>query len=115
SSSEELLTLWHNEVAPYFHEAGHMLEAAARQGGNVLMFTRTKLRRLVGLADTNALLTGLHSNENTLESLGLLLGLTQLAQGKIDETTFARTYGHRGPHEFEISLPRPAEDPHWVE
>lgn len=24
-------------------------------------------------------------------------------------------YGHRGPHETEISSPRPAEDPNWIE
>jgi pyruvate,water dikinase len=48
-------------------------------------------------------------------SLGLLDGLEQLAAGEIDRDTFNRRYGHRGPHEFEISLPRPGEDPDWID
>jgi rifampicin phosphotransferase len=47
--------------------------------------------------------------------LGPLLGLAQLARGEIDRATFARQYGHRSSHEFEVSLPRPAEDPDWID
>jgi len=36
-------------------------------------------------------------------------------RGAIDRDTFARHRGHRGPHEFEISIARPAEDPHWID
>ncbi|KPH97883.1 hypothetical protein OV450_5729 [Actinobacteria bacterium OV450] len=32
-----------------------------------------------------------------------------------DRDTYTRTYGHRGPHEFEVSLPRPAEDARWID
>jgi phosphohistidine swiveling domain-containing protein len=41
--------------------------------------------------------------------------LDQLAAAEIDRETFNRRYGHRGPHEFEISLPRPGEDPEWID
>ncbi len=92
-----------------------MLEAGARQDGNVIVYARGKLRDLVGEAETNALLSGLGSGAEGLASLGPLLGLTQLARGEIDRATFAQQYGHRGPHEFEVSTARPAEDPAWID
>ena len=63
----------------------------------------------------NALTAGLGGQAGQLASLGLLDGLEQLAAGEIDRDTFNRRYGHRGPHEFEISLPRPGEDPAWID
>lgn len=115
STSRELIALWHAEVLPLFHESSSMLEAAARRDGTAIVWVRRTLRRIVGEADTNALLSGLGSGSGGLASLGLLLGLTQLARGEINRETFAQQYGHRGPHEFEVSLPRPAEDPDWIE
>jgi phosphohistidine swiveling domain-containing protein len=46
--------------------------------------------------------------------MDLIKGLDQLDAGTIDEATFNERYGHRGPHEFEISLPRSGEDPDWL-
>ncbi len=91
-----------------------MLEAAGRQGGATLVLTRRKLRRLVGDLDAEAMLTGVNA-DGELASLGLLTGLGRLARGEITRAEFARAYGHRGPHEFEISLPRPGEDPAWID
>lgn len=114
-SAQELLALWHNELLPFFHECSFMLEAGARRDGTAIVWVRRELRKLVGEADTNALLSGLHAGAGQLASLGPVLGLSQLAHGAIDQATFARQYGHRGPHEFEVSIPRPAEDPDWIE
>ena len=115
SSSTELVTLWKTDVIPFFHEACHMLEAAADQGGTAIVSIPHNLRKLVGEDDANALLTGLSISSSQLASLGPMLGLTQLAKGEIDRATFARQFGHRGPHEAEISMPRPAEDPDWID
>jgi pyruvate,water dikinase len=35
--------------------------------------------------------------------------------GEIDRATFTRQYGHHSPHLFELSYPRPAEDPQWID
>jgi len=117
SSTAELIDLWRTHLELFFREASSMLEAANRQEGNgsALYQVRQDLRKLVGEADANAILSGLGSGTNPLASLGPLLGLTQFARGEIDRATFARRYGHRSPHEFEISLPRPAEDPNWID
>jgi pyruvate,water dikinase len=37
------------------------------------------------------------------------------ARGEMSRAAYLETYGHRGPHEFELSVPRPAEDPTWLE
>lgn len=112
---EELAHMWREDLQPLFLEACHMLQVAGRQGGGALVNTRSRLRALVGEQDADALFSGLHSATNQLASLGLLEGLRQLAHGDIDRATFAERYGHRGPHEFEVSMPRPGEDPTWID
>ncbi|MGZ3672925.1 MAG: PEP/pyruvate-binding domain-containing protein [Ktedonobacterales bacterium] len=110
-----LLRLWVEEVEPFFRHCSLLLAAGARVDGGGLAKIRTDLRKLVSEADTNALLTGLQGGGTVLASLGPVVGLTQLARGEIDRDTYASTCGHRGPHEFEISWPRPAEDPNWID
>jgi rifampicin phosphotransferase len=68
-----------------------------------------RLTRFVGAADAATLTSGWTGVEH-LASLGPLIGLAQLERGEIDRATYARSYGHRSPHEFELSVPRPAED-----
>lgn len=116
ASPAELVSLWRSEIEPFFRECGAMLEAATRQDRDALaVMVRDNLSKLVGEADANALVSGLSVGTNYLASLGPLVGLAQLARGEIDRETFARRYGHRCPHEFEVSLPRPAEDPAWID
>ncbi|MGW0071009.1 PEP/pyruvate-binding domain-containing protein, partial [Streptosporangium sandarakinum] len=110
ASPGELAALWEGELLPYLVEACRSLEAAGRQGGATLVMTRDRLRRLVGEIDAEAMLTGAGA-DGELASLGPIVGLGRLARGEIDRETFAREYGHRGPHEFELSVPRPGEDP----
>jgi phosphohistidine swiveling domain-containing protein len=69
---------------------------------------------MVGPAGANAVTAGLGGDAGRLASMDLLKGLDQLDTGAIDEPTFNERYGHRGPHEFEISLPRSGEDPSWL-
>ncbi len=111
TSAADLITLWRNDVEPFFRQASLMLEVGARSDSNSLVLFRRRLRKLVGEADTSALL----SRQGELESLGLLVGLQRLERGEIDRATFAQQYGHRGPHEFEVSIPRSGEDPHWID
>lgn len=91
-----------------------MLEAANRQTGVRLIQAIRRLRVMAGETDAAAMLTGA-GIDGELASLGPLIGLTRLAKGEISRDEFVRAFGHRGPHEFEISRPRPGEDPGWVE
>ena len=111
----ELADLWTDVLSPEFHRVSWMLSAATRSSGASFITTRKRLQGLVGDAAANALTAGLGAQAGQLASLGLLDGLEQVAAGEIDRDTFNRRYGHRGPHEFEISLPRPGEDPNWID
>ena len=110
-----LADLWTKVLSPEFHRVSWMLSAATRSSGASFITTRMRLQRLVGDAAANALTAGLGAQAGQLASLGLLDGLDQLAAGEIDRDIFNRRYGHRGPHEFELSVPRPGEDPMWVD
>jgi phosphohistidine swiveling domain-containing protein len=115
SSLATLATLWQDELEPYLHECNYMLEAGSKGDGGAFIRIRNTLRKLVGETDTNALLLSTGSEANPLASLGPLLGLTQLMHCEIDRATFTRQYGHHSPHLFELSYPRPAEDPQWID
>ncbi|MBB4890808.1 PEP/pyruvate-binding domain-containing protein [Streptomyces netropsis] len=113
-TAEDLSALWESEVEPYFRRCCHMLQAATRQDGDSLVKVRGTLESLVGEVDADLMTTGL-GDEGQLASMGPLLGLERLARGETDRDTYTRAYGHRGPHEFEVSLPRPAEDAQWID
>ena len=107
-----LASLWPAKVRPLLEEASDML-AAAGTHGTTLLSIPGKLATLVGEADSALLLSV--QQAGGLASLGPATGLARLAQGEIDRDTFARQYGHRGSHEIELSIPRPAENPAWID
>ncbi|TWF80779.1 pyruvate,water dikinase [Pseudonocardia hierapolitana] len=110
-----LARLWDDELRPLVVTASDMLAAAGRSDPVALLTVQKRLRKLVGNADAAALTSGITVDGEMLASLGPVVGLAQLERGDIDEATYAERYGHRGPHEFEVSLPRPAEQPGWAE
>ncbi len=115
AAGPRLAAMWRRVIEPEFHTISKMLSAATRSSGASFVTTRKRLQSLVGDAHANAITAGLGSQRGDLASLGLLDGLEQLAAGEIDRAAFATRYGHRGPHEFEISTPRPGEDAAWVD
>jgi pyruvate,water dikinase len=109
-----LAGLWPAQVQPLLVEAADMLTAAGSADGTTLVSTPGKLAALVGEADAALLLSGQQTDEGvSLASLGPVVGLARLSRGEIDRGAFVREYGHRGAHEVELSIPRPAEDPDW--
>ena len=43
------------------------------------------------------------------------MGISKVARGEINRTAYLEQYGHRGPHELELSIPRPAEASEWLD
>ena len=74
-----------------------------------------QLQDLVGEADANILFSNLSGSDDMLASLGPVVGVAAVAKGKMSRTEYLQQYGHRGPHEAELSMPRPAEDPTWLD
>ncbi|MBW8485381.1 PEP/pyruvate-binding domain-containing protein [Actinomadura parmotrematis] len=109
----ELRALWHEAVRPAFLNACRMVEAAGygRAGDGV----RDGLARLVGGEAADAMLAGVRApGGEPLAGSGPLDGLARLARGDLDAAAYVRRWGHRGPYEFEVAEPRPAEDPGWL-
>ncbi|MFD0559496.1 pyruvate,water dikinase [Stackebrandtia endophytica] len=112
---ERLQQIWTEHCAPLFHDAPRMLAAGSRVNATILTRLRPWLRRLVDEADVSALTSGAGAGGQEMASLGPLRGLQQLADGQIDRDTYAARWGHRCPDELEVSTPRPAEDPEWID
>ncbi|MEW6182122.1 MAG: hypothetical protein AB1500_02940 [Bacillota bacterium] len=121
TTKAELKSLWNKEIKP------HLTHSVWSVMGSVAHFTdhTMKLRReptgLVGQDDADALISGLNSGLDTGDgsgppaSLGPVLGIAGMARGEMDRAEYIALYGHRGPDEFELSVPRPAEKPDWLD
>jgi hypothetical protein len=109
----DLTRLWHSEVEPLFATCCALMRHARPEALRQAICHRL-LRHSIGEDLANAVTTSSADGDH-LASLDLLLGLEQLADGVIDRQTFAVSFGHRGPHEYELSRPRPGEDPAWVD
>lgn len=113
STPADLLSLWKSDVDEVLHVDARVFDAGARNGSMSSHKVRRRLVGLVGEDDATALLTGAHGAAGELESLGPVLGLVRLNRGDITREAYVRQYGHRFADEFEVSAPRPAEDPEW--
>jgi rifampicin phosphotransferase len=114
ASKTELISFWHEQIAPELL-AGVALLGGATQPLEATAKLKAELSELVGEADTNALFSNLSKDGSMLASLGPVVGVAQVAQGRMSRAEYLEKYGHRGPHEAELSMPRPAEDPEWLD
>ncbi|WP_251037950.1 PEP-utilizing enzyme [Paenibacillus albidus] len=111
---DELLRLWNSELWPHNVKAmwsGLEAHAAKMQKMEKLL---GKLTLLVGEEDANVLLSSA-GNSSKLASLGPLTGISSVVKGELSRKEYTEKYGHRGPHEFELSIPDPGEDEAWLE
>jgi phosphohistidine swiveling domain-containing protein len=110
-----LAAFWRTELGPYLIESSRVLRGAGRQDGATLLTLRRDLRPLLGDADTETLTSGLSAGTQGLASMETLIGLRKVALGELDKETYVSRHGHRCADEFEVSVPRPAEDPEWLD
>jgi phosphohistidine swiveling domain-containing protein len=113
-TKEELVALWRQEILPELAN-GMWILGGATQPLEATTKLRKELVELVGEADADALFSSLSSEDDLLASLGPVVGVDRVAQGKMSRTEYLEKHGHRGPHEAEPSIPRPAEDPDWLD
>lgn len=114
-TKEVLLSLWHEEIRPHVTQAVWGILGSATSAADYALRLRRDLSVLVGPDDADKLISNLSGGQGQLESLGPLLGIFKVARGDMERQEYLRRYGHRGPHEFELSVPRPAEDPDWLD
>lgn len=112
-TSAGLLSLWHSELQPYMLRAW-WAHTTGSSGVVQVMTLERKLTKLVGKEEANQLLSNLRGG-GVLASLGPVLGIAEVAEGAMSREQYLSRYGHRGPHEFELSIPHPTEDPGWLD
>lgn len=113
----ELAGVWRSDLAPFLDYVGLTTWASFRRGGLGAVSLRMWLvKRGVPEADINALVNASGTGAGELmASLGPVAGIARLARGEMDREEFVRDWGHRCPEEFELSVPRPDEDPGWID
>ena len=111
----ELAALMPDEIIPYSLKSFWMVVGSAWEYGEHAGKLRRELTDLVGPEDADKLLSNVSNDAELLASLGPIVGLAQLARGETSRDTYLEQWGHRGPHEAEVSTPRPAEDPDWLD
>lgn len=112
-TKEELLSIWVNELEAYNYNAWWMHAAGSSRGVDSVR-VKSSITKLVGIEDANALLSHLRGNSE-LESLGPVVGISKIIKGELTKEEYLKRYGHRSPHEFELSIAHPAEDLGWLE
>lgn len=117
----ELISLWHNKILPHLKHSVWSVMGSLSQFSGYTIKLRHQLTELVGPDDADTLISGLSSSSDVrdgsglLASLGPVLGIAKVARGEMDRAEYIAQYGHRGPNEFELSVPHPAEDPGWLD
>jgi pyruvate,water dikinase len=110
------LIRWSEELfLPYAVSIFWWMVSSAMYQSNLISKLRGELLELLGPDDTIALLSNVSTEDETLASLGVVANLDRLRRGQISRDEYLKAYGHRGPHEIELSIPRPAEDPNWID
>jgi phosphohistidine swiveling domain-containing protein len=112
---DDLASLWCDALQPYVCHAFYMLRGATKWFDNPAALLRRDLTELVGESDAGALLSNLSSDAELLASLGPVVAVARVAGGQWTREEYLERFGHRGPHEWELSVPQPAEDPDWLD
>jgi pyruvate,water dikinase len=106
---------WKGMLRPAIVHACQMLRFATAGLARPITHLRQELSALVGNTEAGTILSNLSGSSGHLASLNPLLGLAQLAKGQLTREMFLERYGHRGPHEMELSIPGVDEDPVWLD
>jgi pyruvate,water dikinase len=110
------LSKWINQtLTPYLNKSFWWMVSSAVTQANLISKLRQDLLKTVSPDDTVTLLSNVSTEDNLLASLGIVAGLDRLRCGKMSREEYLKKYGHRGPHETEVYIPRPAEDPDWID
>jgi len=113
--------MWCATIKPYFFRTCEVLRGAALLFSDAATRLRLDLIKLAGEAEANTILSNLsgagvkEGPATDMESLGPLVGLAQVRRGTLSRAAYMERYGHRGPHEMELSAPGAEEDPNWLD
>ena len=114
-SQKELVSHWHNEIREHIKNGVWTVLGTANHSAEFTKRLQRQLASLVGPGDANILISNLSTETQLLASLGPSVGMARVVNGKMTLDEYIEIFGHRGPHEFELSRPRPVEAPDWLD
>ncbi len=110
------LVRWSSKILlPYLIKCFWWMAGGAITQANFIGKLRRDLLAILSPDDTVAILSNVSSEDEILSSLGIVAGLDRLRRGQMSREEYVKQYGHRGPHEVEMFVPRPAENPQWID
>jgi pyruvate,water dikinase len=112
---ERLSQIWREEILPTFINFLQLQDMANEGYFYPYIAIRNEIKELVGEERANEILTAMVDGSATLTSLGSIVGLVKLANGEMTREEYLQLVGHRMVLENDISLPRPYEDPDWID
>ena len=115
SGKPQLASLWLREVFPLFENMANAQDITNDRFFDSFTALSIELKKLIGREEASYLLSTLRGQSAQLASLGTLVGLARLKRGEMTREEFVLKYGHRGPFEDMISMPRPSDDPGWLD
>ncbi len=111
----ELLALWRKDVEPFFSQIYQAQRVSNEDYLGPLRVLRRQLTEMVGEMDTNVLVSTVGGTSDHLASLGPVVDLAKVARGEMSREEYVERHGHRGPYEDYLPIPRPREDPNWLD
>jgi phosphohistidine swiveling domain-containing protein len=115
TDAASLLSLWAESLLPAILREYRMLRSMTINLSEPATRLNLDLTALVGETEASLLLSNLSGASGELESLGPLMGLAKVKDGGMSREEYLERYGHRGPHEGELSAPVPSDDPDWLD
>ena len=113
-TEKDLLKIWEDEVNPQNNRAWWGLLVGGSKAGLAMSPLNKKLTEMVGSEQAGNLLSNLRE-DSELQSLGPIMGISKVMKGTISNEDYLIQYGHRSPHEFEISIADPREELGWLD
>ncbi|MFC1948879.1 PEP-utilizing enzyme [Chloroflexota bacterium] len=110
-----LHSFWTQEHIPRVLDGFWRIYAALLRLSLITGKLRNELTEMVGAEDADILLSNVSTDDEMLSSLGPLVGLTEVIRGEKSREDYLEQWGHRGPFEAEAAVPRPFEDPGWLD
>ncbi len=111
-SAQSLSEIWRSKCEPYMMKT--LSAIATGLSLKSLFSTRAELEKICGAELTDKLLSNSSQNGN-IESIGTLLALDDVVNGRMSREEYVSRYGHRHADELELSMPYPYEDPDFPE
>jgi phosphohistidine swiveling domain-containing protein len=114
-SLHKLHRLWRDEIKPLFVEGSYMLKTINEHYQMPWITLAGELKKLVGKQEADLLMSTVGNTSEELESLGVMIGVSEIAKGELSREDYLEGYGHRFPDEWHLQVPRPYENPNWLD